>query len=85
MRTPAERSEPGAGEPAWLQVYGDELVGAKVSVDDGKYTGYSPNKIAVPPGKHRVIVEPRGGAPLPAKQIELSGSHTQVSPLRLTW
>jgi serine/threonine protein kinase len=94
---PRHRTRPTASLPAppdtaavptetgWLLIYGDDLVGARVLVDGGKWTGSVPNAIEVPIGKHSVVVERRDGTRLPPKQAAVTSFHSAVRPLRITW
>jgi hypothetical protein len=68
----------------YLQVLGEDLVGAAVIVD-GVQLGSVPNPIAVPLGVHRVEVLRRDGTRLPAKTVEIKPVHVRSSPLTPTW
>ena len=72
-------------ETGWLLVYGDELVGSRVLVDGGAWTGSVPNPIEVAVGTRSVAIVRRDGTRLPAKQVEIASFHSPNRPLRLTW
>jgi hypothetical protein len=72
-------------ETGYLQVVGEELIGAKVIVDGGVYTTYVPRPVAVPAGHHRVQVQRRDGTLLDVKSIDVNASNTHAHPAQLSW
>ncbi len=79
-------AEPATVETGWLQVVGgEELVGAQVLVDDGKWKFSVPNKHEVAVGSHRVEVVKPDGTKLPAKTIEVTTFHTLRNVLRVSY
>jgi len=83
--TPPRPEVAAPAETGWLLVYGDELVGARVSVDAGKWTGSVPNAIEVAVGRRSVAVVRRDGTQLPPKQVDVTSFHSSMRPLRITW
>ncbi|HWU89705.1 MAG TPA: hypothetical protein VN253_20725, partial [Kofleriaceae bacterium] len=85
---PRRRDAPPAPAPTetgWLLVYGDDLVGSRVIVDGGAWTGSVPNPIEVAVGTHSVAVVRRDGTRLPPKQVDVASFHSPNRPLRITW
>lgn len=67
----------------YLQVLGEDFIGAHVIVD-GTTVGSVPFKFQLPVGSHRVEVE-KDGKRFPAKQVEIKPTHTSASSLTLRW
>ena len=83
---PPPRDEPAAVETGWLQVVGgEELVGARVIVDGGRWKFSVPHKHEVAVGSHRVEVVKPDGTKLPAKTIEVTTFHTLRNAAKVTY
>jgi serine/threonine protein kinase len=80
-------SDPPAAptETGWLLVYGADLVGSRVVVDNGAWSGSVPNPIEVAVGTRSVAVIRRDGTRLPAQQVQITTFHSPSRPLRITW
>jgi len=77
---------PAVTETGWLTVVGgEELVGAQVIVDGGKYKGSLPARLEVPVGSHSIVVIKRDGTKLPAKTIDVTSFNTMRSPAKLSF
>ncbi|MBA3500255.1 MAG: serine/threonine protein kinase [Myxococcota bacterium] len=77
---------PVAVETGWLQVVGgEELVGAQVLVDGGKWKFFVPHKHEVAVGSHRVEVIKPDGTKLPAKTIEVTTFHSMRNVAKLSY
>ena len=74
---------PPAGT-GYLQVVGDDLVGARVVVDNA-LAGYAPAKLELARGRHTLVVTKQDGSQLPAKTIEITDRDTFAAPLRPAW
>jgi len=68
----------------YLQVLGEDLIGASVIVD-GANLGSVPNVFAVALGSHRVEVERRDGTRLPARSIEVTATNNRANPAHPRW
>jgi hypothetical protein len=77
---------PATTETGWMQVVGgEELVGAQVLVDGGKYKFFVPHKHEVAVGSHRVEVIKPDGTMLPAKTLEVTTFHTARNVAKLSY
>jgi hypothetical protein len=77
---PVDAAVVAADEVGFVQVLGEEHIGLVVYVD-GRRVGTVPYKHRVRVGPHRVELELRDGTRLPAKSIDVRATHTQATPL----
>jgi serine/threonine protein kinase len=77
-------SGPGPSGTGYIQVLGENLIGASVIID-GRNVGSVPNAFPVALGSHRVEVEKRDGTRLPVQTIDVTATHNRANPVHPTW
>ncbi len=76
------RDERGSLATGFVQVIGEQNIGAKVVID-GRDVGFAPNKLEVSQGRHQLVVVRKDGSRLESS-IEVTDYHSVARPLRPT-